>query len=327
MNAQEHNRGQNGYRQSLPLDWLQVPEEGDRASLLEFVRGSLCSLSARDDGRFEAVHISRMRRSFEILGAPGLAKVGLRLLKLMQEAEPLFSGYWLPTPFRVVDIEGELVFVGAVPSAHGFLGEVRNEGLSRLLAPDVAGRFPRQSLENWMGLTSPDPLALVDAFVANHALTAAKTSNLQDVEYLSLTSSGARKRTKFHWWDRPNLALGAEKIAICRQSHRGSVRYFSASLRGGHVVSEAPIHFGISRLLFAVACHVSAPITAVIRPGPRGTEVGIDERLPIEEFRLALLLSREIVRAGRSTTFVLHPKLARALAKRLAILGCAVETL
>ena len=327
MIAHEHNSDQHGYRQSLPLDWLQMPDEGDRASLLEFVRGSLCSMSVRNDGRFEAVHISRIRRSFEMLGAPGLTKVGLRLLKLMQEAEPLFNGYWLPSPFRVIEIEGELVFVGAVPHAHGFLGEVRNEGLSRLLASEIAGRFPRQNLENWMGLTSPDPLALLVAFKSTHVLAAAKTSNLRDVEYLSLMSSDVTKRPKFHWGDRPNVVLRAEQIAICRQSHCGRVRYFSASLRGGQVVSEAPIHSGISRLLFAVARQVSAPITAVIRAGTSGTEVTIDERLPIEEFRLALLLSRQIVRAGRATTFVLHPKLAPALVKRLAILGCAVEIL
>ena len=327
MIASEHVTDQSGYRQSIPLEWLQIPEEEDRASLLEFVRGSLYSLSARDDGRFESVHISRIRRSFEMLGAPGLSKVGLRLLKLMQEAQPLFNGYWIPSPFRVVEIEDVLVFVGALPNAHGFLGEVRHEGLSRLIAPDIGGRFPHQSLENWMGLTSPSPSALVVALTSKHALTAAETSNLRDVEYLSLSSSGVNKRPKFYWWDRPNLALHAEQIAICRQSHRGSVRYFSASLRGGQVVSEAPIHSGISRLLFAVAYQVGSPITAMIRRGPSGTEVTVDERLPIEEFRLGLLLSRQIVRAGRATTFVLHPKLAPALAKRLAILGCAVETL
>lgn len=327
MIAHVHNNDQHGYRQSLSLDWLQAPHEQDRASLLEFVRGSLYSLSARADGRFETVHISRIRHSFERLGAPGLCNVGLRLLKLLQEAEPLFNGYWLPSPFRVVEIEGEFVFVGSVPNAHGLLSEVRNEGLSRLLTPDVAGRFPSQRLENWMGLTSPGALALIVGFTAKHALTAAKTSNLRDVEYLSLTPSGINGRRQFHWWPKPCVVLPAEQIAICRQSHHGRVRYFSASLRGGRIVSEAPTELGISRLLFAVARHVDAPVRAVIQLGRYDTEVTVDERLPIEEFRLALLLARQIVRSGRSTTFVLHPKLAPALVERLAILGCAVETL
>jgi hypothetical protein len=71
--AHEYNSDQHGYRQSLPIEWLKMPEEVDRTSLLEFVRGSLCSLSVRNDGRFETVHISRIRRSFEMLGAPGLS--------------------------------------------------------------------------------------------------------------------------------------------------------------------------------------------------------------------------------------------------------------
>lgn len=322
-----HTDSKHGYSQSLPLKWLHTPEEWDRQSLLEFVRGSLCSLSSRDNASFEAVHVSRIQRLFERLGAPGLHRVGLRLLELLREAEPLFGGYWLPTPYRVIEIERELVFIGAIPNAHGFLGEARSEGLCRLLAQDIADRFPRQSLESWMGGTSPDPLTVVAEFKAKHALVAAKTSNLSEVQYLSIAPSRAMGYPRFQWGDRAIAVLPVEQIAICRQSSRGRIRYFSATLRREKLAAEAPIDIAVQRLLFAIARHVGAPVKTLIRPGQRGTEIAVDERLPIEEFRLSLLLSRKIVRTGRSTTFVLPPTLAKAFAARLAILGCAMESM
>lgn len=322
-----HMDERHGYSQSLPLEWFRSPEERDRTLLLEYVRGILYSLSQRDDGHFEAVHVSRIQHPFKRLGAPGLYKVGLRLLEILREAEPLFGGYWLPTPFRVIEIEKEFMFVGIVPNAYKLLGKVRNEGLARFLAPDVADHFPRQTLEGWMGGGPQDTSAIITAFSTRHAQTAVKTSSLSGVEFLTITPGSTERHRPFRWGSMPVEALPSERIAICRQSHHGHTRYFSASVRKGHIASEAPIDAEISRLLFAVARHADMPVRAVIRSSPRGTEFTLDERLPIEEFRIALVLSREIIRAGRSTTFILSPKLAPAFFTRLAALGCSLETL
>jgi hypothetical protein len=316
-----------GYFQSVPLEWLQAPEEGDRASLLEFVRGTLYSLSNREEGRFEAVHASRIQRAFKKLGAPSQYKVGLRLLDLLREAEPLFGGYWLPTPFRVVEIEGEFAFVGALPTAFGFLGEVQGHGISRLLTKEVADRFPRQSLESWMGTSNHHSASIVADFTAKHVRSATRTANLPDVECLSLASSRAGRDPQLQWGNKLIPTLPAEQIAVCRQLSRGRARYFSADLIGGRVSTEAPIDMAISRLLFAIARHIGAPVKVEIGPGSDWTRITVYERLPIEEFRLALLLSKEVIRAGRSTTFVIPSKFAPALGTRLATLGCAVEIL
>lgn len=316
-----------GYCQSVPLGWLQAPEEGDRASLLEFVRGTLYSLSKRDDGRFEAVHASRIQQSFKRLGAPGLYKVGLRLLNLLREAEPLFGGYWLPTPFRTVEIEGELAFVGALPTTFGFLGEVQGQGISRLLTKEVADRFPRQSLEAWMGTSNHHSVSIVADFAAKHARSATRTANLRDVECLSLAPRRTGRHTQLQWGSKLIPTLPVEQIAVCRQLSRGRARYFSADLIGERVATEAPIDMAIPRLLFAIARHVGSPVKVEIEQGPDRTRTTVHERLPIEEFRLALLLSKEVIRAGRSTTFVIPSKLAPALGTRLTALGCAVEIL
>lgn len=319
------NNIQSNTCQSIPFDWLQAPSEKDRASLVEFARGTLCSLSMREDGNFAPVHVSRIQRSFKKIGAAGLYKGGLRLIQLLREAEPLHGGYWLPTPYRVVEIEDELVFIGATPNAHGLLGSTRIEGLSRFLAPDVADRFPRQSLEGWMDVTSQDPPAIVAAFAAAHAHAEVRTSNLIDVTYLNLVPWRTTGHSQFQWYDKAVGVLSAGQIAICRQQYHGRIRYFSARLLKGGITTEAPIDIPISRLLFAIARHAGMPVRAITQSGPRGVEVTIGERLPIEEFRLALLVSREIVRTGRSTTFLLSPKLASAFCARLASLGCALE--
>lgn len=312
--------------QSIPLDWLLAPREQDRASLVEFARGTLCSLSTQEDGSFAPVHVSRIHRSFKRLGATELYRGGLRLIQLLREAEPLHGGYWLPAPYRVVEIEDEFVFIGATPNVHGFLGEIRMEGLGRLLAPDVANRFPHQSLGGWMDLATQDPSTTVAAFMAAHTRAEARTSNLTDVTYLNLISPGTTGRSLFQWSDRVVGTLAAGQIAICRQLRHGRKRYFSASLGKGGIATEAPIDIPITRLLFAIAREVGTPIRAVAWLDEKIVEVTVGERLPIEEFRLALLVSREIVRAGQSTTYRISPKLAQAFCSRLALLGCTLET-
>jgi hypothetical protein len=177
-----------------------------------------------------------------------------------------------------------------------------------------------------MGAEHQDPLSIVAALKGAHARTEVTTSLLTGVQYLKLVSDVATGHTRFVWLDRPVVALPAEKIAICRQAYHGHVRYFSARLQKEKIATEAPLETQVSRLLFAVGRHLGRPVTALVRSRARGIEVTVSERLPIAEFRLALLLSREIIRSGRTTTFVLSPKLASTFCAQLELLGCSLET-
>jgi len=313
------------YQHSLPLAWLKVPVEHDRAYLLEFVRGILYSLSASKSKHSKEVHVASIRNAFDKLGAPALYRVGLTLLALFREVEPLFGGYWLPTPFRVVEVEGQFVFVGAVPTALGFLGNVKNEGLCRILTQDIAAQFPRQSIDNWMGIRTLDPASIVSTFFQEHRLKAVPTATLTGLEYLGFMDRNHSAGRRFVWGPSPTSVSADHQIAICRQRHAGTYRYFSAGLRFGKVISEAPIGQSIQRLIFALASGAGMPIVACVRNGSEEVEVTVAERLPTEEYRLALLLSRHIVRHG-SSTFHLAPRFAPVLIKRLISLGCAVET-
>lgn len=314
------------YHQSVPLAWLQAPGEHDRASLLEFARGTLYSLWASKHGGDKEVHVTRIRSAFAKLGVPALHRVGLKLLALLREAEPIFGGYWLPTPFRVVEIEGWPAFVGAVPLALGYLGNTKNEGLCRLLSADMAAGFPRQSIESWMGIPPTESASLVDSFFREHLGKAVPTEIPVELEYLSIVVGGPGFGRRFAWELRPRPVLAGHQVAICRQTHAGVQRYFSAGLRSGHVVTEAAIDQSIPRLLFALASHAGMPVVAKVRHGHEATEVTVAERLPVEEYRLALLLAMRIVRNGNCSTYYLAPQLAPALVKRLVGLGCLVET-
>lgn len=277
----------------------------------------------QEDEGFVPVHVSRIQRAFRRLGTPGLYKGGLRLLHLLREVEPLHGGYWLPTPYRVFKLEDEFVFIGAIPSALGLLGDITLEGLARLLTPDVAGRFLHQSLDAWM---DAPPRPILSNLVAAHTRAEAKTSNIVDVTYFNPPSSQGIAHNYFQWSNKATGVLAQGKIAICRQSQHNRTRYFSARLGRDGIASEAPLDIPVTRLLFAIAHHAGTPVKVAARSSAKGIEVTVGERLPIEEFRLALLLSREIVRTGRSTTFLISPGLAPAFCARLVLLGCDLET-
>jgi hypothetical protein len=314
------------YDQTVPLAWLQAPGEHDRASLLEFARGTLFSLWASKHGGDREVHVSGIRSGFAKLGVPALHRVGLKLLALLREAEPISGGYWLPTPFRIVEIEGWPAFVGAVPEALGYLGNIKNEGLCRLLSADVAAKFPRQSIESWMGVPPRESASPVDLFFRNHLGKAVPTKAPTGLEYMSIVVRRPALGPRFAWEPRPMPVLSGHQIAICRQSHAGVYRYFSGDLRSGRVATEAAIDQSIPRLLFAVASRAGMPVVAKVRNGPDAIELTVEERLPVEEYRLALLLAMRITRNGSRRTYYLAPRLAPALVKRLIDLGCLVET-
>lgn len=314
------------YRQTLPIAWLRTPDEHDRVNLLEFVRGALYSLSASSLNGGGEVHVSRIRGVFEKIGAPSLQRLGLRLLNLFREAEPLFGGYWAPTPFRVLEVADQRVFIGAMPTTLGSLGKVEYEGLCRLLTPDVAAQFPRQNVENWMGGRPASPNMLIADFVQSHGFKSGLMTHPPGLEFLEFVRIGGGGGRRFYWGQRPISVLAKHSIAVCRQKHAGSYRYFSGDLRSGKVISEAPFEQAVDRLAFALASQAGVPVIASVFAGEASVEIAVAERLPTPEYRLALLLSRQIVRRGAASVFHLAPKLAPALISHLTALGCVLET-
>jgi hypothetical protein len=312
----------------VSASWLQAPNERDRLALLEYTRGVLYSLSfSREDDieKGRAIHVGRIRSAFCNLGAPTLYRLGLRLLHLLREVEPLFGGYWLLTPFRVVEIESHFVFVGSVPSVSGLLGDMRHDGMARYITQEVASRFPRQNINSWMGLHPTTTAQQISRLVSTHRKLVAPTIHSQDVEFFKAVGNSVYGR-RFVWTQQPHAILSDEKIALCRHKQTGIYRYFSGELRSGVVVGEAPIEQSIARLMFALGNHRGFPVPAAALQHGECTKIRISERLPIEEYRLALLLAADISRLGNATSYTVETSLAPALFKQLSDLGCSLET-
>lgn len=314
-------------KQSLPLTWLQNPCDKNRKALLEFSRGTLYSLSDSGDGRGGEVHVNRIHHAFGRLGSANLYRVGFRLLKLLREAESLPGGYWIPTPFRVIEIGDSPIFIGALPTALGYLNEHENEGLCRVLTPEAANEFPLQTLDSWMGMVASDLASIVADFIQRHRAQAKPINHQADSEYLSFTPTLPRSinnSKRFHWGRHPVAAI-REEIAVCRQWQFGFYRYFSADIRSGRIVSEASLDGSLARLLFALAHYSGRAVAVSVCKKTESVEFAISEQLPVEEYRLALLLSRQIHRHGRCSIFQLAHQFAPVLTDRLKDLGCVME--
>jgi hypothetical protein len=316
-------------RAQLPVSvaWLQSPNEQDRNALLEYTRGVLYGLASTDasaQSTCRPIHTSRIRAAFCNLGTPTLYRLGLRMAHLLREVEPLFGGHWLLTPFRVIEIETHHAFIGAIPSVSGRLEDVYHEGLGRFISPLVASRFPSQSVDSWMDLSGMSISNQISGFVSAHHLHAAPTIHSDDIEFFKVITAGVQGR-RFSWTREPNACLPAERIALCRQKRTGVVRYFSAELRNGRVATEANVGQPIARLMFASASRSGIPVPVKVRQQGGMTHIAVPERLPTEEYRLALLLAIDVFRQGSTTSFLVERSKAPILLKHLTSLGCSVE--
>lgn len=308
--------------------WLRAPDELDRHSLLEYTRSALYSLSFTADAsgdRLRPVHVARLRNAFNDLGAPSLHRVGLRLLTLLGEVEALFGGYWLMAPFRVLTICSRSAFVGAIPLASGFSAQISQQGLARYLTEESAARFPKQDIEGWMGITTSSS-EYIQHFTKSHRKHAKPALHSAGIEYLTLVMQGAQPK-RGTWSREPSAICSGERLAVCRQSDQGIYRYFSAELSDKKTIAnEAGLRHSVPRLTFAFASDAGTPFRIASRLVGKSLEVEVPERLPTEEFRLSLLLSRVIARRGSATTFSIDAELAPLFLKKLQYLGCQLES-
>jgi hypothetical protein len=313
--------------QPLLRSWLLAPSEHDRESLLEYTRGVLQSLSFSQSGQAvqtRPVHTNSIRRAFHDLGVPALYRVGLKLLNLLGEIEPLSGGFWLLAPYRVIPIGSDWAFVGTVTSTSGRLGTVRQVGLARLIPSSVAVEFSTQSIESWMGSSEWTSRELVDLFVSAHQASAKPTISPPEIEFLSIQPMAKWGRVST-WLRKPTVILPQQRIAICRHVEHGIHRYFSAEVQGGKVRKEAPLVQSLARLIYSIADAGGTPVRATTKRSESAVEISVPERLPAEEYRVAVLLASGVKRFGPSSIYQVDVSVAPTLLKKLRDLGCQLE--
>jgi hypothetical protein len=77
--------------------------------------------------------------------------------------------------------------------------------------------------------------------------------------------------------------------------------------------------------MFALGKESGFPVPVRTLQHGECTQIEVLERLPIEEYRLALLLAADISRRGNATSYFVATSRAPALLKQLIDLGCSLE--
>lgn len=138
------------------LDLDQLPSHSVKpvVDVLEFARGSLCSMSFVATDAAREVHVTRLRDQFDRAGIAALMTDALGTLRFLREAESLDNGYWIPAPTRVVDLGGmHCLLIGVHPTAElrRHFSSVRRAGAARVADAGEVADLPRQLVKAWRG--------------------------------------------------------------------------------------------------------------------------------------------------------------------------------
>ncbi len=121
---------------------------------LEYARGALCAASFIEPDAARETHVMRLHNLFERAGFAASMADALGTMQFLREVEPLDGGYWIPTPVRVVELDGKYcLLVGPQPTSElqrHFAG-ARRAGAGRVTDLADVQDLPRQPLAAWRG--------------------------------------------------------------------------------------------------------------------------------------------------------------------------------
>jgi len=251
----------------------------------------------------------------------------------MREAQELGSGYWFPTPLRIVPIDGQAIVVGPSPThelQRHFHGLTR-AGYARVIPQPEARALPIHELDDWLGLDIVDSVAWSEAQLANAQAGMGPTISSASVQYFSIRTT----RLPFGniaspaWTDDPrSTVIGRQTVVLCRERLAPErFRYFLGRLEGSRLVAEAPAPKDVARLLFGLAALAGRPFTVAVGLSEVESVIHIPANLPRPERQLTLALGvrdlslPEKVYRMRSDTFV------SLIVARLQRLGCEVRSI
>lgn len=175
-----------------------------------------------------------------------------------------------------------------------------------------------------MGLPTTSSAQQVADFISTHNKLAAQTIHSEGTEFFKVIGNSLHGG-RFGWTQQPHAILPDHKIAICRHKQAGIYRYFSGEIRRETVIAEAPIEQVLPRLMFALGKDLSIPVQVTTQQNGEFIQIRVSERLPTEEYRLALLLAANISRFGNATSYSVKTSLAPALLENLSYLGCSLR--
>jgi hypothetical protein len=297
--------------------------------IVEYVRGQFSSLSYINDITAREVHVLQIRKTFERAGIENELRFALKVLDLMREAQNLGNGYWYPTPLRVVPMDDLAILVSSLPTQElqrNFEGVIR-EGYARVIPLTESPDFPRQLLDDWLGLDVDDSVLWCERQIKIALADMKPTIPSGSVQFFTTRSvrSFFGKTTEPQWVKGPQHCLAwQENIILCRERIAAEYyRYFFGKVFGTRLTNEGPTLNNVSRVIFGFSALMGNPISVIIDTKNGGSVFRIATNLPRPEWQLLLALG---VRDGKVFR-VRCEAFVPIIAERLRRLGCFIRTI
>lgn len=240
-------------------------------------------------------------------------------LLIIRDVEHVGNGFYVPTPFRVVELPHNGAFVvGGIPTKEviQLLGKsVRSVGIIRFikLEEKILDYVMKQSFEAWMGY---DPEPVQDWLMkylekATKKLVPSSVSTLMSFEVYDPLATSTNLQY-YRWNDCQNWSETEQKLYLCR-TKMNPRRYWLGLLkkRGNEVqaIKEVDVPFtDVRRLQYGFDCLTKKPTFAQFTQSDKDIAINIFNYLPEQENRFFVGLLSAPGSSGRLPLKYRFPK-------------------
>ena len=271
---------------------------GGYPDVVEYGRAVIAAFAYVSREQSREIHVMRLRSAFERAGLTHALRYALAVLTLMREVQELGSGYWFPTPTRLVPIAQTALVITPVPTAElqRHLAVLR-AGHARYVSSYAKGVLPEQSLEDWLGIETGKSTDWTKEILRRAEDSLGPTIDVEGVELFSVRQLTRRGRVinacvwtgdgRKALTSKAGLVLGRKRVS---QTY---YRYFCGILKGARLREEAEAPADIPRLQYGMAALAGAPLSVEHANTESGSVFTILCRLPQAERRLFTALAHK----------------------------------
>lgn len=302
--------------------WLANPDIHNTPLLLDFGRGVVRGLSGLRNGT-SPIHVLSIRAVFQETRISTAYRLALNLLATLREVEALPNGYWVPTPYRLIECgDATTIFVGTVPFEDLPFKNCKASGLARLVDYELDGPLPRQDLCTWAGVEPFSPIELVEALERRHASEARTTLPSDQTEYLKVL--GGTRGTA--WSNTPTKLFQKSPVALCRERGKYGTRYFLGSVERGRLVFESPLQRKFADIFPAIASARGAPLSAELRCFEDRFDLTLPRPIPEPLRRIFTLLATSRFASRERLRVSIPPRFYNQVSIAVSAHGYALES-
>jgi hypothetical protein len=249
----------------------------------------------------------------------------------MREVQELKSGYWFPTPLRVIPIEEQAILIGPVPTheLQRHFPSAKRAGYARVCSESDTQTIPKQEIDAWLGLEVCDTVRWIEAKLREARDEMSPTISSGSIQFFNVESirSASGSVVKPVWKNDPRAALASgDGIVLCRErvTHE-HFRHFVGRVAGARLVAEGPTPRDMARVQFGFAALAGKRITVTITVRDNDCTFHISVGLPRSERQLMLALGvRDISCPGR--VYRVRSEFVSLIDAKLQRLGCEVRS-